>query len=666
MRRMKRTLAAAALCIPFAAFMAAGCSCDEKTSGWDGDQDGQDTWPDNWPEVWPDWLDIPDGMEGCDPSIRWCDGNARYWCEDGTIHFEECDEDEYCDYGECLPRGCEPGETQCTGDGQIMRCRDDGSGFEEPEACPDGQICEDGVCVDVICTPGESYCVDESTEMRCNHLGTAWEEIDCGPSYVCVDDRCTLQICPPGMIQCVTDTSYHECNATGTGYDDPVDCPPDTACYEGQCLSLCEMAELNRSSVGCRFYAVDQRGGAWTTVGTVALAPNSLHTFAPNVSSQVSATTALGVGYAFRITSDVPIIAYQLNAIASCTGEGSMLIPVNGLDDNYYLVTYRGFSGPSLFTIVGVEDGTTVQVTPNFNTTGGGGIPAITAGTTATITVSECDVAQILATDVASDLTGTRIEASAPVAVFTGTYCSHIPQGCTFCHTNDCLSCDPLEEQLTPKTTWGRVYVADVVPEFNWGYFKIVAEQDATTVTITYGANTTGRFPSGTDLTSLSLNALENTEFELGCTEGTGGCGLALLTSDKPIMLMNYIEGGECRTQRCGKDHCPGNYADPSMITVPPTEQFMREYIFLTPGGFTNNYVTVIREAGAAVTMDGAAVAATFMPVAGSNYEVAHVAAAEGTHHILSVLPFGIILEGYGYANSYGYPGGMNLEIINP
>jgi hypothetical protein len=64
--------------------------------------------------------------------------------------------------------------------------------------------------------------------------------------------------------------------------------------------------------------------------------------------------------------------------------------------------------------------------------------------------------------------------------------------------------------------------------------------------------------------------------------------------------------------------------------------------------------------------MDGAAVAATFMPVAGSNYEVAHVAAAEGTHHILSVLPFGIILEGYGYANSYGYPGGMNLEIINP
>jgi len=682
-----------------AAWLTAGCSCNEKTgTGTDGTSDtdgtGEDGPPDNWPEVWPDWIDIP--TEGCDPAIRWCEGNARYWCEDGSIHFEECDEDEYCEFGECLPKSCEPGETKCTGDGMIMVCREDGSGYEEPQPCPDGQICEDGVCVDIICTPDEHYCVDTSTEMRCNRLGTAWEEIECSPSYICDIDECRLQICPPGMTQCVTDTSYQVCNEYGTEYGDPIDCPDDTGCFEGVCLSMCEMAELNRSSVGCRFYAVDQhnrynsatyyivvgntndhhtanvllenrRGGTWNSVGNVALAPNSLHTFAPSTGSQVSTTTAFGQGYAFRITSDVPIIAYQLNAIASCTGEGSMLIPYNGLDNSYYLVTYRGYSGPSLFTVVGVEDGTSVQITPNLNTTGGGGIPAISGGSTETITVSECDVAQILAADRSYDLTGTRIEATAPIAVFTGTYCSHIPEGCTWCHTNDCLSCDPLEEQLTPKTTWGRMYVANVVPEFNWGYFKVVAEQDATIISITYGANTTGRFPSGTDLTSITLNALENSEFELGCDESGGGCGIALVSSDKPFMLMNYIEGGACRTHgRYTKDHCPGNYADPSMITIPPTEQYMREYLFLTPNGFTNNYVTIIREVGTTITLDGAAVSATFLPVTGSTYEVAHVTVAEGTHHVFSTLPFGIILEGYGYANSYGYPGGMNLEIINP
>ena len=71
MKTAKGYLVAAALCILASAVAATGCSCNESNGGWDANQDGQDTWPDNWPEVWPDWLDIPDGMEGCDPSIRW-------------------------------------------------------------------------------------------------------------------------------------------------------------------------------------------------------------------------------------------------------------------------------------------------------------------------------------------------------------------------------------------------------------------------------------------------------------------------------------------------------------------------------------------------------------------------------------------------------------------
>ncbi len=677
-----------------------GCSCGEKTGGGDGvaEVDGDGTGGEGELVTFelPEGIELPDGAEGCDPSLRWCEGNRRYWCEGGTIHMAQCREGEYCRDGECLPRACEPGTTRCTPEGRIMTCDENGSGFLPPQDCPEGQICDGGVCQDIICTLGESYCSDNETEMRCNEQGTAWEEIECGVAYVCVEDECRLQICPPGMVQCLSDTSYHVCNESGTDYLDPVDCPPDTSCYEGNCLNLCQIADQTRSSVGCIFYAVDQhnrydwggyiiavantndhhtanvtlqhrRGGTWSTVATAAVAPNSLHSFTPGNNSQVTTSnaTAFGRGYGFKITSDVPIVAYQLNAIASCTGEGSMLIPYNGLDSSYYLVTYRGFSGPPLFTLVGAVDGTSVQITPSQNTAGGGQIPAITAGNTATITMDECDVAQVVATNVAGDLSGTRIVASNPIAVFTGSYCSHVPQGCTFCHVNDCLSCDPLEEQMIPKSTWGRVFVAHVVPEFNWGYFRIVAEQDNTTVNITLAPGTVARYPAGV-FPPINLNAMQMAEFELGCTEGGGGCGLALLESTKPITLTNFIEGGQCRTQRCERDHCPGNYADPSMIVMPPVEQFMREYIFLTPNGFTNDYVTVIRETGSPITLDSAPLTATFLPVPGGLYEVAHVPVAPGTHHISGTLPFGIILGGYGYANSYGYAGGMKLEVINP
>ncbi|MFH1436507.1 MAG: IgGFc-binding protein [Pseudomonadota bacterium] len=698
-KRTVNKVALLSLCLAATGFLAKGCSCGDETTPGDGTVDvawDQDDFTSESMDV-PYEYDLPEGAEACDPATKYCEGNGRHWCEDGIMHYELCGDDEYCEFGECLPKDCVPGETKCTGDGKIMTCNEFGSGFSEPADCPAGHICDDGECRPVICVPDFVRCLDIDTEIRCNRLGTAEEEIDCDPGYICDADRCRLQICPAGLTQCISNTQYHECNEYGTAYGDAVECEEGKQCFEGACLSLCEMAELNRSSVGCVFYAVDQRnrydsapyyivvgntndihtanitlqhrrGGAWTSVGSTALAPNTLHTFTPDANSQVGSSTALGVGFAFKITSDIPIVAYQLNAIGTCTGEGSMLIPRNALDTSYDVVTYRGYSGPSLFTIIGTVDGTTVQVTPSGNTQGGGSIPAMTAGVTSTITVNENDVAQIVATSVDIDLTGTDIQGSADLAVFTGTYCSHVPEGCSWCHINDCTSCDPLEEQLIPSTTWGTDYVALVSPEFNWGYFKVVAEEADTTVTITYSPNTTGRFPGGVDLPSLTLGALENIPFELGCDESGGGCGLAFLQADKPIMLMGYVEGGSCRTNpRCsGKDHCPGNYADPSMVTIPPVEQFMREYIFLTPGGFDNDYVTVIREAGSTVTLDAAVVTTAFLPVTGSSYEVAHVAVADGSHHITSSVPFGIVSWGYGYANSYGYPGGMNLEIINP
>jgi hypothetical protein len=97
-----------------------------------------------------------------------------------------------------------------------------------------------------------------------------------------------------------------------------------------------------------------------------------------------------------------------------------------------------------------------------------------------------------------------------------------------------------------------------------------------------------------------------------------------------------------------------------------PVEQYLSEYIFLTPNTYEVNYVIITKPVGGEITLDGAPVAESqFLTVAGS-WEVARVTVADGVHHIMGTSPFGIISVGYSPYVSYGYPGGMSLEIINP
>jgi hypothetical protein len=133
---------------------------------------------------------LSDEMEGCDPLQRWCEGNERYWCEAGIVRHAPCGAGQYCRDGECFDHECVPGEIQCTWDGDVRVCAEDGSGFSDPAPCPSGEVCDGEGCVDVVCEPGQSYCTDASNEMRCNNLGSAWESNACPPYYTCDPDHC--------------------------------------------------------------------------------------------------------------------------------------------------------------------------------------------------------------------------------------------------------------------------------------------------------------------------------------------------------------------------------------------------------------------------------------------------------------------------------------------
>lgn len=112
---------------------------------------------------------------------------------------------------------------------------------------------------------------------------------------------------------------------------------------------------------------------------------------------------------------------------------------------------------------------------------------------------------------------------------------------------------------------------------------------------------------------------------------------------------------------------------DPSMLVVPPTEQFLPAYTCISiepkPGAqptFVEHHLTLIAplSAEASLTVDGLP-AGTLLPIPTTSFGYVHVPVQAGTHRAECEKPFGIIAYGYGPAESYGYTGGMAFEPLN-
>ena len=130
--------------------------------------------------------------------------------------------------------------------------------------------------------------------------------------------------------------------------------------------------------------------------------------------------------------------------------------------------------------------------------------------------------------------------------------------------------------------------------------------------------------------------------------------GSFVMTGDGPFMPVQYL---------AGQDGGAGA-GDPAMVQMVPVEQFLDRYAFVTGTGYNVHYVHVTREAGAAdVFVDGTMVTGYY---AVGEYEVADWVISEGSHFASSDDAFGIVGVGYTGYTSYAYPGGLELEIINP
>ena len=352
------------------------------------------------------------------------------------------------------------------------------------------------------------------------------------------------------------------------------------------------------------------------TVTTVDLPINSMVTSSDLVEDKGVHVTALD-----------EITVYGLNQRFQST-DMFLGLPTGILGTEYVNLGYKNVNsnGTTQFGIVGVEDTTTVTITPSV-TTG-----SRTAGIPYIVNLGQGDTYQLANNNSSpADLSGTIISSDKPIAVFGGHRCANIPNSGT-------LACDHIVEQLPPASAWGENFITvPLATRFNGDTFRMLASEDNTNVSV-----------NGVLVATLNAGELHEQIID----------GSASITSDNPILVAQYSNGTTF----------DGVTSDPFMMLIPPFEQFLADYTISTPAsGFSANFVNIVTsDAGVGlVTLDGVAIpAGDFTAIGTSGFSGAQVSISLGSHHLSSSLPFGVFSYGYDSFDSYGYPGGMSLAPI--
>lgn len=413
---------------------------------------------------------------------------------------------------------------------------------------------------------------------------------------------------------------------------------------------------------------------------------------------------------AYRVKSSFPVVAYQFNPLENVnvfSNDASLLKPVEALEPGsssqalMYAVlgwpqtiastddpdTNFSSDNPSdlraFLTLVGTRPGTTVTVKTTTRIIGSADIPATEAGGELTLTLDPFEVANLETDDFNADFTGSIVSADGPVVAYSGSEASDAPFFDTLRDRNCCA--DHLEEQLDHVRTAGRKFVGTVSPnraralvaagasvgiDEQPEYFRVIATTDR-------GARIR---------TTLEGKFSEMTLSGLGDHTSFSSSRHFLLESDEPVAFASISPSQEDANL---PNDLPGG--DPSLIIVPPIEQFRNSYVFLTPDKYSFDFVRIIAAPDTAVALDGVLV--TEIPTcesasAGGLGELLVYSCQlsfpkidqdkprpdgltpgfqnDGVHRVVANQPVGLIVDGFDYFVSYGYAGGTDLSFIVP
>jgi hypothetical protein len=614
----------------------------------------------------------------------------------------------------------------------------------------------------VPCTEGVVECQGNSLTRCESGLRATLDECS-GRGLVCAPSLLRCTPCVPSLASC-NGFDVLRCSDDGQIRTKVETCDAEKgiACRQGVCKNLCDTAAQEHSNVGCEYWAVDLDNAVTTqgnaaaqqyavvvsnsepdlvatvtvdedtaavgspaqirSVATARIGPRSLEVFklgpkevdgSPPGTFDTGTHTALSRG-AFRVRSDVPIVAYQFNPLENAnvfSNDASLLLPTPALGGNggraYVIVAWPqtiatsenpaenfGSDLRAFLAIVGTQPDTHVHVKTTARIVPGGPVPGgVVKDGEFDVKLQPFEVLNLETGDFNADFTGTLIDSTAPVAVHVGNEASDAP----FFSTTASRSCcaDHLEEQAIPLRAAGKRYVLGRVPNRSRAlvaagaaispfdepeFYRVVATRSGMT-------KITTTLPPPFDAIELD-------------GEGSNRTIIAhqdfLMTSTQPVLVADIQASQEAAGVVRG---LPGG--DPSLTFVAPVEQWRNDYVLLTPDKYAFDFLVITAPFGAQVFVDG-------LPIDGKVCELAPADGLDaktrkandppfvvyrcqlsfpvidpskpppsvgyaatgrqndGVHRVQSDYPVGVLVYGFDAFVSYAYAGGTELKDINP
>ncbi len=509
--------------------------------------------------------------------------------------------------------------------------------------------------------------------------------------------------------------------------------------------ATCAEAAAVRSYVGCEFWPTVTYNPVWSVfdfaavvanagdqpadvkveragmeVASATVAPGSLAKLylpwvtelkggdfgADTTGSRPTTSVRLDKG-AYRLTSSVPVIAWQFNPLEykaqggppnktwncpyppsiqngnghdclSVSNDASLLLPTTAMTGHYRLFGKSGSQGaggalsretPGGYAITATKDGTSVDVyvtqdrrmmvTGPTGFVAGPGVAATPARGKITFPMNAGDVVQLLGAagpyydQPDFDLSGSVVDAhDSPIQIISTIPITDIPTP----ETAGNGYADHVEETVLPGESIGKHYFVapPTTPNLTTvGHYVRFYGNVAGTV-LTYPS---GGQPPGAP---TALNAGD--VVEIGPINGSFE-----VTGDKAFAIGSFMMGGEKQDPTPGPDGAQGDPAFTLEVTV---EQFRTKYIFLAPDDYNVAVADVILPGGANVKIDGADATGMREKIGTSNYFILRQKLDAGTNHGEHVLesgqPVGLQVVGFGHATGIYYPGGLNLKLISP
>jgi len=622
---------------------------------------------------------------------------------------------------------CDVGASRC--DQVLQRCVASRAGpkWVTVDDCPSrGLICSKTLAACATCEPNALSCTGE-TVMACDPTGsheTAQNTCDPSQRQVCREGACVNLCAQATARQSNVGCEYYAVDLDNAKVD-------DTLNAAAQQYAVAVSNPQPDVSVDVTIEQDDTEPGsdnAPTTVATASIPPLSLRVFklgprevdgSPPGEFNTGTNTAL-TRHAYRLRATFPIVAYQFNPLDNVnvfSNDASLLKPTEALtpigDDvaPAYVVlgwpqTIANTSDPdtnfapqnpvslrAFLTLVGTQSGTHVRVDSATRILGDGKkIPPTPRGGSLDFDLGAFDVLNLETDDFNADFTGSLVSSNAPLVVFSGSEASDAPFFDKLSERKCCA--DHLEQQLDPIRTTGQSFVATVSPNRTAAliaagapiglatqneYFRVIA-------TTTDGARVT-----------TSLDG-EFKSFELptrGSFVTIASSRHFTLQSDAPVSLGSVSPSQEDANVPTG---FPGG--DPSLIIMPPLEQYRTSYVFLTPDKYDFDFVRIVAPRNATVLLDTQPVqqlegcqmsdadgitdqterqavgpspfvvytCQLSFPVIDPNKQApANLSPGlqnDGVHRVEASDKVGVVVDGFDSFVSYAYPAGTELETL--